>query len=572
MKNRFVKRIFSLTAALVMLFAMAVPAGATGNIVSLVPDLPPAISVNAGMRVTLEVAVSGDIPVEFQWCYADGTRIPNAPNTNDFTASYYQNTAVYCNVVCQTTVVRSNTCYVTVNGGSSSVLPQPDGGGTSGGTTGGTTSGGSTLVPPASGSLTAPIITRQPAGVVLGMGQAATLSVEATMNGYYPGVQLRYQWYKGGTNNATLAAPISGANSASYTTNPYDGSQYYLVAVWATDGTNTSTTTYSSMAAVSYGDMFRITKQPTGETVNVGGSALFIARADASVGHEWRLVSKDTTRTVPASQASYYFPGLGVSGEQTDTLALTNIPAELNDWSVECKFAGPDGSVLFTNGAIIKVKAPVASPSPVPGYVTTPAPTASPAASSYIPGSNALSAPSISSQPVGAVLAEGETVTLSVGATGADAAKGVELSYQWYRSEQNSNAKGTPISGATSETYVPDTISGSRYYYVAVTAKNAEGETKTTYSRPATVTYTAPISTPTPSPVATKAPVSTPIKNPGLGSMIIAPIIAIAAAAVAIGVGMFFLLKNVGSSKKKSGYERDYFDDDYYRDDEFDRR
>ena len=56
----------------------------------------------------------------------------------------------------------------------------------------------------------------------------------------------------------------------------------------------------------------KITKHPTGETVEVGDTAKFIARADNSTKHTWRLVSADTTCTYKATEAEYYFPGLSV--------------------------------------------------------------------------------------------------------------------------------------------------------------------------------------------------------------------------------------------------------------------
>jgi len=73
--------------------------------------------------------------------------------------------------------------------------------------------------------------------------------------------------------------------------------------------------------------------------------------------------------------------------------------------------------------------------------------------------------------------------------------------------------------------------------------------------------------------------------------MLIGPIIAIVVAVIAIGVGMFFLLRSI-PGKDKSEQDRYYYDEDddddrfmselksktrgrdkeYYRDDEFDRR
>ena len=593
MKTKNFKRIISLGLMLMLVFALGVSAFAVNVGLRIAQDIPTYQTVEAGKDLTLSfgVVVNDGGSVAFQWHSANGPI--SGANGPILTAQYYQNVSVYCVAVSSTgQAVTSSTCQITVtnSGNTGAILPDA-------------TLPPVTPVPtvpvttpaPSQQKRPAPVITRQPVGANLANGQTATLSVEAALQNWSTSAQLRYQWYVSSSNNAAYASPIANAYSPTYTTSPTTATMYYLVAVWATDGVNTSTVTYSNLVPVSYGSTeLKITKHPTGETVKEGASALFIARADNAVKREWRIVSKDTTKTVPVSQAAHYFSGLMVSGDQTDSLALSNIPAAMNDWSVECKFTGADGRTLYTKGAIIKVISATPTPTPssyIPGSSTA---TPTPTATSYIPGANAVTAPTISTQPVGAVLAEGESVTLSVGAAGADASKGVNLSYQWYRSEQNSNANGTPISGATGQTYIPDTISGSRYYYVAVTASNGK-ESKTTYSSPATVTYTAPISTPSPSPTATAAPaIKDNVRNPGLASMLIAPIIAIVAAAIAIGVGLFFLIKNSGKNKDDDYRYDDRYDDEdyydnrrerrdsrrdsrridkeYYSDDEFDRR
>ena len=56
-----------------------------------------------------------------------------------------------------------------------------------------------------------------------------------------------------------------------------------------------------------------ITKSPTGEHVEVGGTAKFVARAQNAERIVWRIVSNDTTNTVKAADGPQYFPGLQVS-------------------------------------------------------------------------------------------------------------------------------------------------------------------------------------------------------------------------------------------------------------------
>lgn len=586
-----IRSLICLTAAIVMLLAMGSGAfAASSGPLQFTTALPPAVTVSPGQTYTFNVAVTGADNITYTWHSTSGP-IPNAANSPTLTASFTQDTAIYVTAQANGFLATSNVCQLSVGAGTGTggnnpgygeVLPSP------------TVPDSSTMDPNFTGTPSTPTITQQPQSVRLVPNQPTTLYVGATCPNLGYGIQLQYQWYVSNTNNAATAAPIAGATAASYTAPGTTVDKYYLCAVWSTNGLTNSSVVYSNMAGVTYaGGEFKITKQPTGETVNVGGSALFIARADNAVKHEWRIVSKDTTKTVPASQAAFYFAGLNVSGETTDTLALSNIPGAMNEWSVECKFTSADGKTLYSNGAIIKVQGAVPTPTATPTILATPTPSASPAPTATVLA-GAVPNPSIQSQPSGAVLSEGQNVTLSVSASGEDAAKGVTLKYQWYRNTQNSNANGTPISGANGPTYVPDTISGSRYYYVGVTATDGTTNSKTIYSSPATVTYTAPISTPTPSPSAAPDKDDDDKKydrNPGLGSMLIGPIIAIVVAVIAIGVGMFFLLRSI-PGKDKNESDRYYYDEDddddrfmselksktrgrdkeYYRDDEFDRK
>lgn len=571
-----------------MLLAMGSSAFASNSgPLQFVTPLPPAVTLYPGQTYTLSVVVTGADNISYTW-YANGTLIAGAANSPSLTATFSQDAKIYVVASANGYAISSNVCELSVGAGSGTggnnpgygeVLPSPN-------------VPSQTMDPNFTGTPSTPTITQQPQSAKLMPGQGTTLYVGATCPNLGYGIQLQYQWYISNTNNAANAAPIAGATSASYTTPSTNVDKYYLCAVWSTNGLTNSSVVYSNLVGVTYGgNEFKITKQPTGETVNVGGSALFIARANNAVKHEWRIVSKDTSKTVPASQAGFYFAGLNVSGEGTDTLALSNIPGSMNEWSVECKFTAADGKTLYSNGAIIKVQGAVPTPTATPTVLATPAPTASPAPTATVLA-GAVPNPSIQSQPSGAVLSEGQNVTLSVSAAGEDPAKGVTLKYQWYRNTQNSNANGTPISGATGPTYVPDTISGSRYYYVGITATDGTTNSKTIYSSPATVTYTAPISTPTPAPSAAPSADASDKKydrNPGLGSMLIGPIIAIVVAVIAIGVGMFFLLRSIG--KDKGEPDRYYYDEDdddkfmsepkgksrsrdrdYYRDDEFDRR
>ena len=78
--------------------------------------------------------------------------------------------------------------------------------------------------------------------------------------------------------------------------------------------------------------------------------------------------------------------------------------------------------------------------------------------------------PTITEQPVGADVKLGEEVILKVDATATD---GGTFTYQWYSNTADSNANGTPITGATEAEYrVPTNAVGTVYYYVVVTNTN----------------------------------------------------------------------------------------------------
>ncbi len=114
--------------------------------------------------------------------------------------------------------------------------------------------------------------------------------------------------------------------------------------------------------------LVRITKSPTSETVQAGGSAVFIAYAENQTGIVWITVSPDTKTSFNIVDAPYYFSGLGVSGQGTSTLTLSNIPYEMNGWRIQAYFTG-NGGPLYTAGAYLTVVRQGGSTAPVTGSV-----------------------------------------------------------------------------------------------------------------------------------------------------------------------------------------------------------
>ena len=101
-------------------------------------------------------------------------------------------------------------------------------------------------------------------------------------------------------------------------------------------------------------NLVQITKSPTSETVQAGGSAVFIAYADNSTGIVWITVSPDAKTAYDINNAVTAFPSLQVSGQGTSVLTLSNIPYEMDGWRIQAYFTG-NGGPLYTAGAYLTV-------------------------------------------------------------------------------------------------------------------------------------------------------------------------------------------------------------------------
>lgn len=95
-------------------------------------------------------------------------------------------------------------------------------------------------------------------------------------------------------------------------------------------------------------------KSPTSELVIQGGSAQFVARANNSTGVTWFVASPDAKFCMTAVEAPHHFYGLRVSGYNSDTLTLSNIPLSMSGWKVQARYDGFGGPV-HTNMAEIWV-------------------------------------------------------------------------------------------------------------------------------------------------------------------------------------------------------------------------
>ena len=275
--------------------------------------------------------------------------------------------------------------------------------------------------------------------------------------------------FHSGTYDGVYGAYLEGTPTA-------EGSHTFTPA--NIDDGSTYNVTFSVAVTVTKAEL-KVTKSPTGETVNEGDSALFISSAENYSKIEWRIVTADGNNCWRNEQEIVsQFPGLGYyayknqSGQEC--LSLSNIPYSMNGYYVQTKFWSSDESTTaFTtdHSALITVQ------------------------------QTTLNKPTITAQPAGDELAPGKTLTLYISATSTEGM----LHYQWYSNTVNSSAGGTKIEGATSASYTVPQTEGTLYYYCEVWITKDGHSSDTTCSSVAAVTYAVPV-TPTPEPTATPEP------------------------------------------------------------------
>ena len=96
----------------------------------------------------------------------------------------------------------------------------------------------------------------------------------------------------------------------------------------------------------------RVTKSPTSENVAYGGSCMFIAHAANAKSVTWYICNADGSNVIPAADAPSRFSGLRVSGANTDTLTLSNVPSSMNGCRVQACFTGEGGPVYSAEASI----------------------------------------------------------------------------------------------------------------------------------------------------------------------------------------------------------------------------
>ncbi len=233
-----------------------------------------------------------------------------------------------------------------------------------------------------------------------------------------------YQWYSNTTNVYAGGTPIAGQTASSFT--PPSASSgtlyYYCIVSFSADGGCSMIN--SNIAEVVVLPDPTISTQPlTTQTICVGGTiptALNVAYT-GGVGtptYQW-----------------FSTPAITIGGETNSsfTPSVFNTPGTYN-YYVTIGLSGSGCDALTSNNASVIV----------------------------------LADPLVSAQPTTtqSVCQYTATSQLSVSITGGTGT----ASYQWYSNTTNSNVGGTPIAGATLNTYTPPSaVVGTQFYYCTIT-------------------------------------------------------------------------------------------------------
>ena len=155
----------------------------------------------------------------------------------------------------------------------------------------------------------------------------------------------------------------------------YETFEYEVTFKVKNAGGDVVVVTPDSPAPATDNDPPTITKSPTDETVDEGGSCSFIGGHKNAIWAVWHFVSPDGKTDYRYEKAVEEFKPVVIEGGDISHLKLKNIPYSLNGWRVYCEYSNYNGSVR-TNMATVWVNpAPTPSPSPTPTPMPTPEPT-----------------------------------------------------------------------------------------------------------------------------------------------------------------------------------------------------
>lgn len=386
-------------------------------------DLPESFAAIAGQTVTL--ACQADGAASYQW-YRNDIAINITGNTYAFSAELSMNgDRICCAAKNDAGETRTRDCVLSV------------------------------IAPPS-------LVQDIPSSLVIEEGQNIVLSAQAQ------GENISCQWYTNtqvlsGQNSATLTIPatmeLNGQGFYCQFVNPAGSVSTGLCYVTVTAAaTPTPTASPSPTPSPTPGAVPTITKNPTGESVQVDGRAIFIARADNVSEYIWMAYNGSGGESYDYKNLKLRFPTLSVTGGDTDTLTLTRIPEEMDGWLLACRFKNEAGETV-SEKALLRV-------------------------------TKAESKINIINAPRGITLAMDEKpeYTLSVQAT---ATNGGSFAYQWYAGKSNKVQELKAIPGATKSSYKPERTEGTMYYRVNIRLSMDGTLTDTYDSDLVAVTFTA---------------------------------------------------------------------------------
>ena len=147
---------------------------------------------------------------------------------------------------------------------------------------------------------------------------------------------------------------VSGANSEKLTLSnipkKLDGARVRCRFIGAGESVYSD---YAKITVIAEADATpEITKHPTGETVDEGGEASFVAKAKYAQKYAWTLIAPDGTK-IDCVDAPKSFSGLKVSGANGEKVTLSNIPADLDGYQIMCEFTA--GTTVCSDKAMINV-------------------------------------------------------------------------------------------------------------------------------------------------------------------------------------------------------------------------
>lgn len=191
-----------------------------------------------------------------------------------------------------------------------------------------------------------PVVTKNPTKEEVVEGESATFIARADYAKQYEWVMISDDEAIGevpcsGLKNIFPTLTVSGYDTEALTlTNipaTMDGCEFYCRFVGTEESVKSKT---AKLTVLSKEDVEpKITKDPTDEKVDEGGRAVFLVKADYTEKYAWKMVDPDGV-TYNAADAASQFPGLKVTGADSEKLVLEKIPAEMDGYRFYCVFIG----------------------------------------------------------------------------------------------------------------------------------------------------------------------------------------------------------------------------------------